>query len=65
MPDELLRIHELLRIRIVIEQAKGVVAERTGLDIADAFAWLCEHAGSRNLAVAEAAQAIVDSTARP
>lgn len=59
MPDE------LLRVLIVIEQAKGVVAERTGLDIPAAFAWLCEHARSQSLDLAEAAQAIVDSTARP
>jgi len=59
MPDE------LLRVLIVIEQAKGVVAERTGLDMADAFHWLCDHARSQNFALAEAAQIIVDGTASP
>lgn len=59
MPDE------LLRVLIVIEQAKGVVAERTGLGIPDAFAWLCDHARSQNLHLAEAAQLIVDGTEAP
>ena len=59
MPDE------LLRVLIVIEQAKGVVAERTGLDIAGAFTWLCDHARSQNLLLAEAAQVIVDGTGTP
>ena len=59
MPDE------LLVVLIVIEQAKGVVAERTGLDMGDAFLWLCDHARSQNLLLAEAAQLIVDGTGTP
>ena len=56
MPDD------VLRALIVIEQAKGVVAERTGLDIADAFTWLCDHARSHDLLLVDAAQSIVDGT---
>jgi hypothetical protein len=48
-----------------IEQAKGVIAERTGLGIDGAFFWLQEHASSRGLFLIEAAQSIVDGTATP
>ena len=61
MPEEALR-HYAISSRIVIEQAKGVIAERTGLGIDDAFFWLQEHASSLGLFLIEAAQSIVDGT---
>lgn len=44
--------------RIVIEQAKGVLAERLQLGIDDAFAVLRQYARERNLKLAEVARAV-------
>lgn len=47
-----------LDTRIVIEQAKGVVAERAGLDMEGAFARLRRHARAHNLRLADVAHAV-------
>jgi hypothetical protein len=47
-----------LNSRIVIEQAKGVLAERLHLDIDEAFATLRGYARQRNLKLAEVARAV-------
>ena len=49
-----------LQSRIVIEQAKGMVAERLGLDLPGAFARLRGHARNRNLRLADLATDVVD-----
>jgi transcriptional regulator with GAF, ATPase, and Fis domain len=49
-----------LNNRVLIEQAKGVLAERAGVDMDAAFQLLRGHARSNNLPVAEVAQAIID-----
>jgi GAF domain-containing protein len=51
-----------LTSRIVIEQAKGVLAERAGIDLAEAFFRLRTHARSNNLRLTEVARAAVDGT---
>lgn len=51
-----------LNSRVVIEQAKGVVAERLNLDVDDSFAVLRHHARSNNLRLADVARAVVDGT---
>jgi len=43
----------------VIEQAKGVIAERRQLDMESAFAALRGHARSNNLRLADVAAAVV------
>jgi GAF domain-containing protein len=48
-----------LQSRIVIEQAKGVIAEREGLEVDQAFAQLRSYARSHNLRLAALAQAVV------
>jgi transcriptional regulator with GAF, ATPase, and Fis domain len=48
-----------LESRVVIEQAKGVLAERLGVDMAHAFAVLRNHARNHNLRLAEVARAVV------
>src|ERR1044072_5010783 len=53
-----------LNSRIVIEQAKGVIAERRGLDMADAFATLRGHARSHNVQLVAVATAVPDFAAR-
>jgi len=52
------QLTEALNTRIVIEQAKGVVAERAGLDMEAAFARLRRHARNHNLRLADVAEAV-------
>jgi AmiR/NasT family two-component response regulator len=47
-----------LNSRIAIEQAKGVVAERLGLDMGQAFSLLRDQARARNRRLAELASAV-------
>jgi DNA-directed RNA polymerase specialized sigma subunit len=49
-----------LNSRVVIEQAKGKLAERLGLDMEQAFVLLRDYARNHNLRLAELAQAFID-----
>jgi ANTAR domain/GAF domain len=49
------QLNEALNSRIMIEQAKGVIAERAGIDTDEAFARLRRHARSNNLRLADVA----------
>jgi GAF domain-containing protein len=49
------QLNEALNSRIMIEQAKGVIAERAGIDTDEAFARLRHHARSNNLRLADVA----------
>ncbi len=51
-----------LNSTVVIEQAKGVVSERTGLDMEQSFTLLYDHAAHHHVAPADVAQRIVDGT---
>jgi GAF domain-containing protein len=51
-----------LNSRVVIEQAKGKLAERVGLDMDQAFTTLRVYARDRNLRLSELAQAFIDGT---
>jgi GAF domain-containing protein len=51
-----------LTSRVVIEQAKGVVAERAGVDLAEAFSRLRAHARKNNLRLTDVAEAAVAGT---
>ena len=51
-----------LTSRVVIEQAKGVVAERTGVDLAGAFSRLRAYARDSNLRLTDVAEATVAGT---
>ncbi len=51
-----------LNNRILIEQAKGVVAARLGIDLEHAFSRLCDHAHEKNLGIASVAGNVVDGT---
>jgi ANTAR domain/GAF domain len=51
-----------LNSRVAIEQAKGKLAERAGLDMDQAFTTLRAYARDRNLRLSELAQAFIDGS---
>ena len=59
-----LRQHAL-NSRIVIEQAKGVVAERAGLDMGQAFTALRNHARNHNLRLVVLAEDVIGGHLAP
>jgi GAF domain-containing protein len=67
--EEAQRLNEQLSAaltsRVVIEQAKGVIAERATLDLAEAFSRLRAYARRHNLRLTDVAQAAVDGTLDP
>ena len=54
-----------LTSRVVIEQAKGVISERAGVDLAQAFTRLRTYARNHNLRLTDVAQAAIDGTLDP
>src|SRR6266571_4074740 len=56
------QLSSALTSRVVIEQAKGVICERAGVDLAEAFARLRAYARSSNLRLTDVAQAAVAGT---
>jgi GAF domain-containing protein len=54
-----------LASRVIIEQAKGVISERTGVDLAEAFSRLRSYARNHNLRLTNVARAAVDGTLDP
>jgi AmiR/NasT family two-component response regulator len=56
------QLSQALNTRVVIEQAKGVVAEREGLDMAQAFDVLRTHARRNNLRLSDLARGVVDGS---
>ena len=59
------QLNHALNSRVMIEQAKGILAERTGLDMEGAFGWLRKHARDHNLLLVDVAQAIIDGKLVP
>jgi GAF domain-containing protein len=56
------QLQSALNSRIAIEQAKGVVAERTGVDMDQAFGWLRGYARDHNVALSQVAADVVAGT---
>lgn len=50
---------------MVIEQAKGVISERAGVDLNEAFALLRRYARNHNRRLTAVAQAAIDGTLDP
>ena len=59
------QLNHALNSRIVIEQAKGVIAERSQLAMDEAFTWLRQHARSHNALLVDVAQAVIEGTVMP
>ena len=49
-----------LTSRVVIEQAKGLLSERAGVDMGEAFEWLRRYARNHNRHLSEVARALID-----
>lgn len=56
------QLHHALNSRVVIEQAKGMIAEREGVNMEQAFARLRHHARNHNLRLAVVAHNVIDGT---
>jgi serine phosphatase RsbU (regulator of sigma subunit)/GAF domain-containing protein len=56
------QLHHALNTRIVIEQAKGMVAERAGTDVDQAFARLRNHAHNHDVRLIDVARDVIDGT---
>jgi len=56
------QLNHALNSRIVIEQAKGMVAERRNLEMEEAFAALRTYARNHNLRLADVARGVIDGT---
>jgi transcriptional regulator with GAF, ATPase, and Fis domain len=56
------QLQTALNSRVTIEQAKGKLAERLGLDMDQAFNLLRDNARSRNLRLSDLAQAFIDGS---
>lgn len=54
-----------LNSRVMLEQAKGMVAERLGFDMQRSFSSLRNHARNNNLRLAEVAQSVIDGSLAP
>ncbi len=54
-----------LSSRVIIEQAKGVISERAGVDLAEAFSRLRMYARQENRRLTDVAHAAVDGTLSP
>jgi len=56
------QLNHALNSRVLIEQAKGVLAERAGLDMEHAFARLRNYARNNNRQLVDVAQDVIDGT---
>jgi len=54
-----------LTSRVVIEQAKGIISERAGIQLDVAFSRLRAHARNHNLGLTDVARAAIDGTLEP
>jgi AmiR/NasT family two-component response regulator len=59
------QLQRALESRVVIEQAKGVLAERLGVSIDNAFTLLRRAARSRQMRIHDLAAQVVDARATP
>ena len=60
--EQLSELQAALNSRVTIEQAKGKLAERLGIDMDTAFGLLRQYARDRNRRLSDLAQAFVDGS---
>jgi AmiR/NasT family two-component response regulator len=63
--EERAQLRHALETRVVIEQAKGILAERLGLSLDDAFAVLRTAARSSRVRIHELARTVVEEPGTP
>jgi AmiR/NasT family two-component response regulator len=56
------QLQSALNSRILIEQAKGVLAERAGITVEEAFALIRGWARTHHVRLLDTAQAVIDGT---
>jgi GAF domain-containing protein len=59
------QLSSALNSRIVIEQAKGIVGERSGIEMSEAFTLLRTYARNNGRRLADVAKDVIDGTVRP
>lgn len=59
------QLQAALHSRVLIEQAKGVLAARAGVDVAQAFTMMRTHARRHGLALTAVASAVIDGSLDP
>ena len=59
------QLQTALDTRVILEQAKGVLAQTGGLNMADAYAALARYARDQNLKLAHVARALVERSVSP
>ncbi len=59
------QLNHALNSRVLIEQAKGMIAERAKVTMDGAFTWLRHYARSHNLLLVDVAQGVIDGTVTP
>jgi GAF domain-containing protein len=59
------QLQHALNSRVVLEQAKGMVAERAGLDMEQAFTALRTYARNHNLRLIDVAEAVIGGALAP
>lgn len=59
------QLSDALSSRVLIEQAKGVISERAGIDMAEAFNRLRRHGRNHNLRLTAVARSALDGTLDP
>lgn len=59
------QLNHALNSRVMIEQAKGMIAEREGLSMEQAFSRLRRHARNHNLRLADLAHSVIDGQVLP
>jgi hypothetical protein len=59
------QLSHALNSRVAIEQAKGVLAERSGLSMESAFEAMRQHARDHNLRLADVAARVIDKSLAP
>ena len=56
------QLSHALTSRVVLEQSKGMLAERAGLDVGEAFEWLRAYARNHNLQLGVVAERVLNGT---